>query len=128
MEPGPRVNGLGPTAGRIVVDGRRAGVATGRAGGGRTRAGDGRSSQGIDGKSKEVLEVVSRRFDLEATERAESARIRAIGPANIRDDPEPELSVLCRLFLSSTPPALNLRLSVVVFVSRSGGSTSVPVL
>lgn len=81
VEPRPR----GFATGRIVVDGRWAGAATGSAGGGgctplgddRTWAG-GRSSRRIDEKSKEALEVVSRRSNLEATKRAESARIQVV--------------------------------------------------
>lgn len=136
VEPGPPVNGLGLAARRVVVDGKGTEVATVRvggrwctpSGGGWVRTSDGSSSRGIDEKSKEALEVVSRRFSLEATERVGLVKTQATGSANIRDGPEPESSVLCRLFPVSAPPTLNLRLSVEVFVSRSGGTISVSIL
>lgn len=43
-------------------------------GGGLPRMGGGGLSREIDEKSKEVLEVVSRRFSLEATKRTKSAK------------------------------------------------------
>lgn len=71
--------------------------------------------------------MVNRRLNLEATERIKLARIPAVGSMNVRSTAE-LLPVLWRLFLTSTPPALSLRLSAAVFVSRAESLTSVPVL
>ena len=73
VEPETRVNGLDFAAGWAVVGGK--GAATEQVGGGGctssrggwVRVGGGRSSRGIDAKSKEVLEVVSRRPNLGGT-------------------------------------------------------------
>ena len=134
VEPEPRVGGLGFAIGRIA-DGRGVGVTTERVEGGGctlegawTRLSGGWSLRGIDEKSKEALEVVSRRSGLGTTKRTKSVKIWAIGSTNVRDGPELESPVFCRLLIASAPPTLSLRLSVVVFAPRSGGSTSVPVL
>lgn len=82
----------------------------------------------MDDKSKEVLDVVSRRCSVEATKHFKSTQIQTAGLINILDAPRPASPVLCRLFIASAPLALRLRLSTAAVVSRSGGSTSVPVL
>jgi len=97
-------------------------------GGGLVRVGSGRSSRGIDEKSKEALEVVSRRFSIEVTTQTGSTKTQTMGSIDIRGGAKLESSVLCRLFPASIPPALNLRLSVLAFVSCPGGFTSVPAL